>query len=49
MVYTLNRTSFEFAQKLIRRRLLVIDRDYDWTDHKPSHAARGILQNLWSG
>jgi hypothetical protein len=40
MVYTLNRMSFEFAQKLIKRRLLVIDHDHDWVDHKPSHTRR---------
>jgi hypothetical protein len=40
MVYTLNRMSFEFAQKLIKRRLVVIDRDNDWVDHKPSHTRR---------
>ena len=40
MAYTLNRKSFEFAQNLIKQRLLVIDRDNDWVDHKPPRARR---------
>ena len=40
MVYRLNRMSFEFAEKLIRNSLLVIDRDTDWVDHKPSRTRR---------
>jgi hypothetical protein len=47
MVYTLNRMSFEFAQKLIKRRLLVIDRDNDWVDHKPSRGRRKAFLEIY--
>jgi hypothetical protein len=40
MVYTLNRMSFKFAQKLIKDELVVIDDDNDWVDHKPSRTRR---------
>jgi hypothetical protein len=40
MVYRLNRMAYEFAQKLIKNHLIVIDRDTDWIDHKPSRTRR---------
>jgi hypothetical protein len=40
MIYRLNRMSYEFAQKLIKNYLIVIDRDRDRIDHKPSRTRR---------
>jgi hypothetical protein len=43
MVVTLNRQSYEHAQKLIKNRRCVLDGGDQWTDHKPARSAQKRL------
>jgi hypothetical protein len=54
MTVTLNRRSYEYAQKLIANRRCVLDEGNRWTDHKPARSAErrfieahGVAEFAW--
>ena len=54
MTVTLNRRSYEYAQKLIANRRCVLDEGDRWTDHKPARSAQkrfieehGVAEFAW--